>query len=132
MPLLTALQAGEFREADFITRAALIKLAGEKAIERGYVYFSEAPNLPVQDMATIERLWNRFSKGKFGYSVQKVRREVQPLILQALACRVVALLAAKGASLTARAPATEAKAGSSDLQQPLLSGKDKEAEAEAK
>ena len=42
------------------------------------------------------------------------------------------LLAAKGASLTARAPATEAKAGSSDLQQPLLSGKDKEAEAEAK
>lgn len=70
VPLLTALQSGEFREADFITRAALIKLAGQRAVDRGYVYFSEVPNLPVEDMATIERLWQAYSDGKFGYAVQ--------------------------------------------------------------
>lgn len=71
VPLLTALQAGEFREADFITRAALITLAGEKAVDRGYVYFSEVPKLPVEDLATIERLWQAYSGGKFGYAVQR-------------------------------------------------------------
>ena len=29
-------------------------------------------NIPSTDLATIERLWNKFSGGKFGYSVQKV------------------------------------------------------------
>lgn len=70
VPLLTALQAGEFREADQLTRDALITLAGEKAVDRGYVYFTEVPNLPVEDMATIERLWQAYSGGKFGYAVQ--------------------------------------------------------------
>ena len=28
-------------------------------------------NIPNTDLATIERLWDRFSNGKFGYSVQK-------------------------------------------------------------
>jgi hypothetical protein len=70
VPLLTALQAGEFREADQLTRDALITLAGDKAVDRGYVYFTEVPNLPVEDMATIERLWQAYSGGKFGYAVQ--------------------------------------------------------------
>jgi len=70
VPLLTALQAGEYREADQLTRDALITLAGEKAVDRGYVYFTEAPKLPVEDMATIERLWQTYSGGKFGYAVQ--------------------------------------------------------------
>jgi len=71
VPLLTALQAAEFRDADQLTRDALIKLAGEKAIDRGFVYFTEAPKIPMEDMATIERLWNAYSGGKFGYSVQQ-------------------------------------------------------------
>ena len=29
-------------------------------------------DIPATDLATIERLWNKFSGGKFGYSVQKV------------------------------------------------------------
>ena len=70
IPLLTALQAGEFREADQLTRDALITLAGKTAVGRGYVYFSEVPKLPVDDMATIERLWQAYSNGKFGYVVQ--------------------------------------------------------------
>jgi len=71
VPLLTALQAGEFREADQLTRDGLIKLAGKAAVQRGYVYFTEVPNLPVEDMATIERLWRAYSGNKFGYSVQR-------------------------------------------------------------
>jgi len=71
VPLLTALQAGEFREADFLTRAALITIAGEAAVKRGYVYYTEAPKLPMQDMATLERLWRAYSDGKFGYAVQR-------------------------------------------------------------
>ena len=50
VPLLTALQAGEFREADFITRDALITFAGEAAVKRGYVYWTEAPKLPMEDV----------------------------------------------------------------------------------
>ncbi|KAL1527946.1 hypothetical protein AB1Y20_009317 [Prymnesium parvum] len=71
VPLLTALQTGEWREADQLTRDALIKLAGSAAVARGYVYFTEAPNLPEEDMATIERLWRAYSGNKFGYSVQR-------------------------------------------------------------
>ena len=71
VPLLTALQAGQFREADQLTRDGLITLAGEAAVKRGYVYFAEAPKLPVKDMATIERLWQAYSGGKFGYAVQR-------------------------------------------------------------
>jgi len=70
VPLLTALQAAEFREADFITRDALIEIAGPEAVKRGYVYFTEVPKLPVEDMSTIERLWRTYSDGKFGYAVQ--------------------------------------------------------------
>ena len=50
VPLLTALQAGEYREADFITRAALIKIAGDAAVARGFVYWTEASKLPMEDV----------------------------------------------------------------------------------
>ena len=70
VPLLTAMQAGEFREADQLTRDALITLAGPKAVDRGYVYFTEVPKLPVEDMATLQRLWSTYSGGKWGYAMQ--------------------------------------------------------------
>merc|ERR1719183_1071198 len=86
VPLQTALATGEFREADQLTRDALITLAGENAVKRGYVYFTEALKIPVEDMATIERLWQAYSGGKFGYSVQrqaflskKVNKQFDPL-----------------------------------------------------
>jgi len=55
------------------TRDALIVLAGSKEKGRDFVYFTEVKDIPSTDLATIERLWNKFSRGKFGYSVQKVR-----------------------------------------------------------
>jgi len=70
VPLLTALKTAEFREADQLTRDALIKLAGDAAVRRGYVYFTEVPKLPKEDLGTIDRLWRTYSGDKFGYSVQ--------------------------------------------------------------
>jgi len=51
----------------------LIQISGAKAKNRDFVYFTDVKNIPSTDLATIERLWIQFSKGKFGYSVQKVR-----------------------------------------------------------
>lgn len=56
-----------------MTRDALIVISGAKAKGRDFVYWTEVQDIPNTDLATIERLWNQFSGGKFGYSVQKVR-----------------------------------------------------------
>ena len=53
------------------TRDTLIEISGAKAKGRNFVYFTDVKNIPSTDLATMERLWNRFSNGKFGYSVQK-------------------------------------------------------------
>jgi len=71
IPLLTALKLGNYEEADQLTRDLLIWIGGEGTRQRGFVYFAEAPNLPRKDMETIDRLWVAYSKGKFGFSVQK-------------------------------------------------------------
>jgi len=71
VPLATMLATGQLAEADQFTRDALIVLAGSKAKGRSFVYWTEVKRIPSTDLATIERLWNKFSNGKFGYSVQK-------------------------------------------------------------
>lgn len=71
VPLATMLATGQLLEADQFTRDALIVISGAKAKGRDFVYFTDVKNIPNTDLATIERLWNQFSGGKFGYSVQK-------------------------------------------------------------
>lgn len=71
VPLLTALQLEKWEEADQLTRDMLIWIGGEGTRERNFVYFAEAKDLPMKDMKTIDDLWTVYSKGKFGYSVQK-------------------------------------------------------------
>ena len=71
IPLATFLATGDFKSADQFTRDTLIKLAGPEAVKRGFVYWTDVKNIPATDLATIEKLWLRFSGGKFGYSVQK-------------------------------------------------------------
>lgn len=71
VPLATMLATGQLAEADQFTRDALIVISGSKAKGRDFVYFTEVKLIPSTDLATIERLWNQFSGGKFGYSVQK-------------------------------------------------------------
>mmetsp|Transcript_1453 Transcript_1453/g.1920 ORF Transcript_1453/g.1920 Transcript_1453/m.1920 type:complete len:250 (-) Transcript_1453:307-1056(-) len=70
-PLMLALQAQNFEEADQITRDLLIQIAGTASQARGYVYWTEAQRLPTADLITIEQLWNFYSDSKFGYTVQK-------------------------------------------------------------
>jgi len=71
VPLATMLATGQLAEADQFTRDALITISGARAKKRDFVYFTDVKNIPNTDLATIERLWNKFSGGKFGYSVQK-------------------------------------------------------------
>ena len=59
-----------FEEADRLTSSYLRKLAGKVAENRGYVFYSEVKNVPGEDLDTIDRLWNIYSQGKFGFSNQ--------------------------------------------------------------
>ncbi|KAK3012849.1 hypothetical protein RJ639_010349 [Escallonia herrerae] len=65
------LSAQNFREADEETRRLLIALAGEAAVKRGYVFFSEVQFISETDLRTIDELWRQHSDNRFGYSVQK-------------------------------------------------------------
>ena len=60
----------KFEEADRLTSSYLRKLAGKLAEKRGYVFYSEVKNMSSKDLQTIDRLWNIYSTGKFGFSVQ--------------------------------------------------------------
>lgn len=61
----------DFLEADKLTMEKLCELAGEAAIKRKWLYFSEVDGIPITDLQTINRMWWVYSEGKFGYSVQR-------------------------------------------------------------
>ncbi|GER41655.1 tetrapyrrole-binding family protein [Striga asiatica] len=65
------LSSKNFRQADEETRRLLIALAGEAAIRRGYVFFSEVQFILAGDLRAIDGLWREHSKGRYGYSVQR-------------------------------------------------------------
>ena len=60
----------KFEEADRLTSSYLRRLAGKLAEKRGYVFYSEVKNMPSKDLQTIDRLWNIYSTGRFGFSIQ--------------------------------------------------------------
>ena len=60
----------KFEEADRLTSSYLRKLAGKLAEKRGYVFYSEVKNMSGKDLQTIDRLWNIYSTGRFGFSIQ--------------------------------------------------------------
>ena len=60
----------DYEEADRLTSSYLRKLAGKIAESRGYVFYSEVNNMSGIDLQTIDRLWNVYSNGKFGFSIQ--------------------------------------------------------------
>ncbi|KAI6695931.1 hypothetical protein NL676_023641 [Syzygium grande] len=65
------LAAKNFRQADEETRRLLIALAGDAAIKRGYVFFSEVQFIAAADLKAIDELWRGHSDDRFGYSIQK-------------------------------------------------------------
>jgi len=60
----------KYEEADRLTSSYLRQLAGKLAEKRGYVFYSEVKNMPSKDLQTIDRLWNIYSTGRFGFSIQ--------------------------------------------------------------
>jgi len=69
-PLQLALARQQFEEADRLTSAFLRQLAGDDAVRRGYVYYSEVPAFPAADLESLDRLWLVYSQGRFGFTVQ--------------------------------------------------------------
>mgnify|MGYP001401973603 CR=1 FL=1 len=69
-PLQRYLLKESFEDADRFTSSKLRELAGEKAVKRGYVYFSEVESIPCIDLYTLDKLWIVYSRGKFGFTVQ--------------------------------------------------------------
>ena len=60
----------DFEAADRLTSCMLRELAGDAAVQRGYVYFSEVPAMQGVDLVSIDRLWTVYSQGRFGFTRQ--------------------------------------------------------------
>ncbi|WP_026072470.1 GUN4 domain-containing protein [Nodosilinea nodulosa] len=63
------LKAGQWREADSETYEKMILAVGKKSGD--WFTSDELLNFPCTDLLTIDRLWVKYSHGKFGFSVQK-------------------------------------------------------------
>ncbi len=63
------LKAGNWKEADYQTYLVMIQAVGKK--ENDYFETDELLNFPCTDLRTIDRLWVKYSNGRFGFSVQK-------------------------------------------------------------
>ncbi|MGF1542797.1 MAG: GUN4 N-terminal ARM-like repeat domain-containing protein [Pleurocapsa sp.] len=70
-PLQELLAQQDFQAADILTIQKLCALAGEAAVKRKWLYFTEVENFPNTDLYTLDRLWLIHSEGKFGFSVQR-------------------------------------------------------------
>lgn len=70
-PLAHLLAKQDFLAADRVTLEKLCELAGESAVQRRWVYFTEVERFPTVDLQTINTLWQVYSEGKFGFSVQR-------------------------------------------------------------
>lgn len=67
--LSTLLAAGKWKEADEETASLMLKVAGRE--KEGYFDDDSLRNFPKDDLRAIDRLWLKYSNGKFGFSVQK-------------------------------------------------------------
>nr|WMP12170.1 Ycf53 [Laurencia verruciformis] len=71
-PLQKLLINENFKEADQLTNQHLCKLVKTKTnIEKKWLYFTDIQFLPTEDLFTLDFLWKIYSRGKFGFSVQK-------------------------------------------------------------
>lgn len=67
--LINSLAQCEWQKADALTRAILLKLAG--ASGKGLLDKEAIEKISARDVYTLDRLWVEYSKGRFGFSVQK-------------------------------------------------------------
>lgn len=71
-PLQQLLIYQKFQEADKFTQQQLCKLAGLNINNsRNWLYFTDISLLPIEDLSIIDMLWRIYSRGKFGFSIQR-------------------------------------------------------------
>ncbi|OYD94700.1 hypothetical protein CDG76_15000 [Nostoc sp. 'Peltigera membranacea cyanobiont' 210A] len=63
------LKAGQWKAADQETTKVMLKVA--KREQQGWLNYESIENFPCTDLRTIDQLWVKYSKGHFGFSVQK-------------------------------------------------------------
>ncbi len=67
--LESLLAAGKWQEADQETGTKMCEVMGRQ--EEGWLDVEHIDNFPCEDLRTIDQLWVYYSKGHFGFSVQK-------------------------------------------------------------
>ena len=70
-PLQQLLAQQDFQGADVLTLQKLCELAGEAAIQRKWLYFTDIDSFSSTDLHTLNQLWLIHSEGRFGFSVQR-------------------------------------------------------------
>jgi hypothetical protein len=63
------LKAKKWKEADEETGRVMLKVASRES--EGWLRYEDVENFSCQDLGTIDKLWVKYSNGKFGFSVQK-------------------------------------------------------------
>ncbi|WP_318727921.1 serine/threonine-protein kinase [Roseofilum sp. Guam] len=63
------LQQQQWKEADRETERRMLEVAGKE--ENNILWDDDIDNFPCTDLRTIDRLWVKYSKGQWGFSVQK-------------------------------------------------------------
>ncbi len=63
------LAAGKWKDADYETLVVMLKATDREKL--GYLDDEAIKNFPCIDLRTIDQLWIQYSKGLFGFSVQK-------------------------------------------------------------
>ena len=67
--LETLLKAQDFRAADEETDKVMLAVANRES--EGYLGREDAENFPCKELRSIDQLWLKYSRGKFGISVQQ-------------------------------------------------------------
>ncbi|WP_335337770.1 GUN4 domain-containing protein [Nostoc piscinale] len=63
------LKAGQWKEADEETLKLMLKVVGRE--QEGWLDTGSSDKFPCTDLRTIDKLWVKYSNGRFGFSVQK-------------------------------------------------------------
>jgi hypothetical protein len=69
LKLNSLLQAQNFTQADLETRKIILAIA--KREKEGYLRIEDAEKFPCKELRSIDKLWLKYSGGKFGISVQQ-------------------------------------------------------------
>ena len=67
--LETCLKNGQWKKADQETHRLMLQIVGKEADQ--WLSQENIENFPCEDLRAIDKLWVDYSKGKFGFSVQK-------------------------------------------------------------